>query len=161
MSSHVDPAALEAAHGAARREMLAHLVACAACRDAVASHDPALLFALVSLHPIPQDALDDVSREVARHTGSTVPSIRDWAATVLPRRAAAAAAVLLALLTGVVTMRPTGVPVLPTVATLPPASAPAPRADVEVAPAEAVSQVVDLAFGDAQVVMVYNGDLDL
>jgi hypothetical protein len=35
------------------------------------------------------------------------------------------------------------------------------RADVDVDPARGVSQVIDLTVGETQVVMVYNGDLNL
>jgi hypothetical protein len=35
------------------------------------------------------------------------------------------------------------------------------RADVDVTPGTGVSQVIDLTVGETQIVMVYNGDLNL
>jgi hypothetical protein len=163
VSAHVDPRALEGAAGDARRAMLDHLRECAACRAAVAAEDPVALFALLAETPVPRRVLDEVSANVARRAGldrasfgavlASMPSIR--------LRLAAAAVAGLALV-GVTTMLRQA----PEVSALARGATDAPRtlsqrADVDVRPDRAVSQVVDFTVGDTQVVMVYNGDLKL
>lgn len=153
--THVDPKAFDAASGELRREMVAHLRTCAACRDEACASDPSILFALLAEAPIPQRLLDEVSVEVARRAGHDHASLGDVVASAPSQRrfVAAAAAALLALFTFLATMVP-GPDVVP-----PPMQAK--RADVDVHPATAVSNVVDFTVGETQVVMVYNGDLNL
>lgn len=163
MNAHVDPRTFESAAGEARRAMVAHLRTCAACRADAAAHDPSILFSLLAEAPIPPHVLDEVSRSVSRQAGSDRFSIGGLFALApsMPLRAAAAAVAAVALLSAYLTLRPgpppgmsaRAVPERPAVAT--------PRADVEVEPQAAVSQVVDFTVGDTQVVMVYNRSLDL
>ena len=135
--------------------MLEHVRGCAACRRAFAEHDPSTLFSLLALTPVPEALLDDLSIEVARRTGSdrapfgVVAGSLSW-----PRRAAAAAVLVLTLLSGYATLHepPSGPP---------PLSLSSRRADVEVESGRGVSQVIDLTVGETQIVMVYNGDLNL
>jgi len=156
VSGHVDPAQLASAEGPARRAMLAHVLGCAPCRERVAAHDPAALFGLLAWTPLPPALLDDLSKDVARRAGSDRSSFGALAvAATWPRRAAAAAVVALALFTGYATLRPRPV------AAPPPISASSRRADVEVKSGRGVSQVIDLTVGDTQIVMVYNGELQL
>ena len=157
MTGHVDPVCFEAAEGAARAAMVDHLAACASCRYAVACHDPALLFALLSRVRVPVRVLDDVSRGVASGAGGGRISGADfWTGSAAARNAAAAAVLGLALLTGLATIRGRG----PVPVQAPPGAAPA-AATVEVRPDAAVSQVVDLTVGQTRFVMVYNGNLRL
>jgi hypothetical protein len=151
----VDPHVLADASGASRREMVAHLNDCAACRERAIDADPSILFALLAQVPIPVRVLDAVSTDVARRAGTDHPSFGDVVASVPSQRrfVAAAAAAVLAIATFYATRVPG-----PTVA-LPPVHAK--RADVDVHPANAVSNVVDFTVGETQVVMVYNGDLKL
>jgi hypothetical protein len=163
MSAHIDPAAFGEASGDARRSMTAHLRSCQACRDSVAAHDPVALLALLADAPVPRRILDEVSADVARRAGrdrgsfgaivASAPSIR--------LRLAAAAMVGVALLGAYASLREHPVP--PPLASASREAVPAlsQRADVDVHPAQAVSQVVDFTVGDTQVVMVYNGDLKL
>ena len=155
MSAHVDPKALAAASGPARRALLSHLVECAACRDAAAAEDPSILFALLAFTPLPEPLLDDVSTKVARWAGrDRHDSAGFLGIAAQPRRLAIAAVFTLTLLTGYATLRkaPAGPPVLSKMSR---------RADVDVTPGRGVSQVIDLSVGDTQIVMVYNGDLKL
>ena len=155
MSTHVDPAALSKSSGLERRAMLAHVAGCASCRRAVAASDPAILFSLLALAPIPESALDAVSVEVARHAGrdrSPLGVLFD--AVAGPRLAASAAVVALALVCGYAVLRDR--PAVPAAI-----SSSKPRADVEVESGRGVSQVIDLTVGETQIVMVYNGDLKL
>lgn len=155
MSAHVDPKAVAVAQGPERRALLKHLAACAACRDAAVAEDPSILFALLSLAPMPEPLLDDVSTEVARWAGRDREDVAGFSGVAtLPRRLAVAAVFTLTLLTGYATLRkePAGPPVLSKMSR---------RADVDVTPGRGVSQVIDLSVGDTQIVMVYNGDLKL
>jgi hypothetical protein len=153
VSAHVSLRDFDEAGGADRARALEHVAACRACRAAIAASDPSRVFALLALRPIPAAILERATREVlegaGRHRGGFSGR---WTAARGAKRAAAAAVVALALLTGAATWidRPQAPP--PYAAT---------RANVEVLPATGVSQVVDLTVGDVQVVMVYNGDLQL
>ncbi len=155
MSAHVDPLQLDAAKGPARRAMFAHLKECAACRNRAAAHDPAILFGLLAFTPLPEPLLHDLSDEVARRTGRDRSALGVLAfATAWPRRAAVAAVVALTLISGYATLREK-------TATPPELARSQPRADVEVHEGAGVSQVIDLTVGETQIVMVYNGDLNL
>jgi len=155
VNAHVDPIRWESASGRQREEMLSHLAACASCQRAVAAHDPSAIFALLALAPLPASLLDDVSTAVARRAGTDQPSFGALAEPALwPRRAAAAAIVVLTLLSGYATLSKR-----PSLA--PPVSLSQRRADVEVESGRGVSQVIDLTVGETQIVMVYNGDLNL
>lgn len=155
MSTHVDPIALEASSGSARRAMLAHLDRCPDCRSAASEHDPTILFGLLALEPMPESLLSDLSDDVARLAGRdkfTPFASSRYAAS--PRRVAAAAAVVLAVLCGYTMLHePPAAP--PTI------SMARPRADVAVDSGRGVSQVIDLTVGETQIVMVYNRDLKL
>ena len=155
MSAHVDPVLWASASGRQRDEMLSHLAACSSCRRAIASHDPSALFALLALAPLPPALLDDLSSSVARRVGTDQPSFGALAEPASwPRRAAAAAILILTLLSGYATLsEKLTVP--------PPVSLSQRRADVEVDSGRGVSQVIDLTVGETQIVMVYNGDLNL
>lgn len=148
MTSHVAPDRLETASGAERAALVEHLRGCAVCRAAVAAAAPERLFALLALAPIPAPVLEAVSRDVRAAAAASRP-----ATTPLARRLAAAAVLAFAALTGSLTLLESPAPQAPV--------ARAVRADVEVAPAAAVSGVVDFTVGTTQVVMVYNGDLNL
>src|SRR5437867_6400565 len=134
--------------------MLVHLGACADCRRAATAHDPSILFGLLALAPVPQPLLRDLSIEVARLAGSDRSPYGTLAmGAVWPRRAAAAAVILLSIVSGYVTLRDR--PAAPKATSLS-----MPRADVDVDAARGVSQVIDLTVGETQLVMVYNGDLN-
>lgn len=147
MTAHVAPERLEAASGPERGALLEHVRGCAACRAELAAAAPERLFALLALAPVPAPVLEAVSREVRAGAAASRA-----AATPLARRLAAAAVLAFAALTGSLTLLG---PAPPTPV------ARAVRADVEVAPTAAVSGVVDFTVGTTQVVMVYNGDLNL
>jgi len=134
--------------------MLEHLRTCAACQRSIAAHDPSALFGLLALAPLPPSLLEGLSTTVARRAGSDRPAYGALVGpAVWPRRAAAAAIFVLTILSGYATLtrRP--------VATPPPLFSR--RADVEVDSGQGVSQVIDLTVGETQIVMVYNGDLNL
>ena len=135
--------------------MLAHVRECASCRRDLSAHDPSALFALLALAPLPAAVLDDLSSEVARRAGRDGEAFGALAETAAwPRRAAAAAILVLTLLSGYATLRERP-------AAQPPASLFSRRADVEVESGRGVSQVIDLTVGETQIVMVYNGELKL
>ena len=148
MTPHVDPVRLETSSGEDRRSALSHAAGCRACRRAIAAHDPAMLFALLSEAPIPLHVLDAVSTGTARRLAEPARVSR------MPAVAAAVAAV--AIVSGGLLFRGE----LPST-TVPTALAVVPRAGVEVQGGGPVSQVVDFTVGDTQVVMVYNPELEL
>jgi hypothetical protein len=155
MSAHVDPIVWAASSGRERSAMLAHLRACSSCQRSVAAHDPSALFGLLALAPLPPALLDDLSAAVARQAGNDRPSYVVLAdPAVWPRRAAAAAVLVLTLLSGYATLFERS-------EVTPPLSLSSRRADVEVESSRGVSQVIDLTVGETQIVMVYNGDLNL
>lgn len=163
MSSHVDLGSFAAATGDDRRAMADHLRSCPACRAAVAAEDPVALFALLAAKPIPRTVLDDVSAHVARRAGLDRASLGALVASMPSNRLRLAAAVLAVVaLLGATTTLHRAPAVSPLATATPDATrALAQRADVDVQPDRAVSQVVDFTVGDTQVVMVYNGDLKL
>jgi len=155
VNAHADPLRLASSSGHERRAMLEHVRNCAYCRRSFAEHDPSSLFSLLALTPMPESLLDDLSSEIARRTGTDRPGFGVIAgAAAWPRRAAAAAALAMTLLSGYATLYepPSAVP---------PIAVSSRRADVEVESGRGVSQVIDLTVGETQIVMVYNGDLKL
>jgi hypothetical protein len=153
-TEHVDPAVLAGAAGDARRQMLAHIAACSACRARVVAEDPSILFALLSAAPLPAGMLEDVSRETARHAGLDRGAFGSAAEFSPAKRWLAVAAVsALTILCGYATLRER--------VAQPVALVEQRRADVDVNPAGGVNQVIDLTVGETQIVMVYNGDLNL
>ena len=148
MTPHVDPVRLETSSGEERRSALAHAAGCRACRRAIAAHDPAMLFALLSEVPIPPQVLDAVSTGTARRLAEPKRVSR------MPAVAAAVAAV--AIVSGGLLFRSE----LPS-PTAPASLAVVPRAGVELQGGAPISQVVDFTIGDTQVVMVYNPELEL
>jgi anti-sigma factor RsiW len=155
MSPHADPLRLASSSGRERRALLEHVRRCAACRRDLAAHDPSALFGLLALAPVPEALLDELSTEVARRAGSDRSPFGVIAGpAVWPRRAAAAAVLVLTLLSGYATLyQPPAAP--------PPIALSSQRADVDVESGRGVSQVIDLTVGETQIVMVYNGDLNL
>ena len=155
MIEHVDSVRLADASGATRRAMLEHVMGCARCRHAAIDHDPSTLFGLLALAPLPPDVVDDVSRTVARRVGDDRWYVgAGWASPMWPRRAAAAAMSVLTLLTGYATLLERSAPPAPV-------SMSSRRADVAVDSGRGVSQVIDLTVGETQIIMVYNGELNL
>jgi anti-sigma factor RsiW len=152
--THVDPAVFASAAAPSRRLMLAHLAECPACRARVAADDPSILFALLAVAPVPAAVLDAVSRETARHAGLDREAFGSLAESAPGKRWVAVAAVaMLTLVCGYATLRER--------IAEPVAIVEQRRADVDVTPGTGVSQVIDLAVGETQIVMVYNGDLNL
>ncbi len=160
MSEHLDPATLEGFDelaGEARRRAVEHLRECAICRAELAAIDPTALFSLLSLQPIPEEVLDQVSVGVSREIAAERPAGRQ------PMRwlgwAGVAAA---ALIVGVLALRGVGTPgtdpgepeFLPPIAVME-------EERLEVLdPGEGV-EVVDLTVGDSQLVMVFDKGLEL
>jgi hypothetical protein len=143
-----------------RRELLQHVRACSACCAQWAASDPTRLFAMLSTREVPADLLDSVSEGVFAAIDSGTASRPGVSRTWNLRAAGAlAAGILLAL--GMVFFTggtsEVGSPV-PSVADL-----------VEIAPGASLAlldtpgeaRVVDLTMGEAQVVMIFDQELDL
>ncbi|ANM28654.1 hypothetical protein ABI59_02040 [Acidobacteria bacterium Mor1] len=160
MSEHLNRATLEGFDelgGEARREAVEHLRDCAICRAELAAIDPTALFSLLSLQPVPEEILDQVSAGVRQEIAAEGQVERQ------PKRwlgwAGVAAA---ALIVGVLAVRGVGTPgtdpVEPEV--FPPVTVVEQQRLQLLDPGEGV-EVVDLTVGDAQLVMVFDKGLEL
>jgi hypothetical protein len=143
-----------------RDSVLDHAASCERCRDRLASEDPTRIFALLGRRPIPESLLDDLSASVSSSidAGETPRGIgvshRRWAV------GAWAAAVLLAI--GLVFVTDGEAPpdtVEEIVADVKVKTTP--RATVAVLESPGEAQVVDLALGETQVVMIFDREMEL
>jgi hypothetical protein len=144
-----------------RETVLDHAAVCERCRETLASEDPTRIFALLRRRRIPERLLDDLSSDIsaaidAGKSAQRIPaSRRSWAV------GAWAAAVLLAA--GLVLVSDDGAPRAP----VDPAVAEVnvkkttPRATVAVLESPGEAQVVDLAVGEIQVVMIFDQEMEL
>jgi len=146
--------------GAERDSVLDHAAGCERCREVLAAEDPTRIFALLGRRPIPESLLDDLSADVSAAIDAGVtprgigPARRTWAV------GAWAAAVLLAI--GLVFVTDGEAPRAPfeeTVAEV--TSMTTPRATVAVLESPGEAQVVDLALGETQVVMIFDREMEL
>ena len=154
-------AGVEQLTGAERREVLGHVAACAACREAYLSHDPSRVFGLLALSDVPAETLDQVSHGVAAaldgaRAGRRSPGLRSVVAL--------AAGVLLAVLLFVSgDEAPVGTPA--DLAGMPPVEElmidPGFEPEFELLSSPGEAQVVDLAMGEVRLVMIYDESLDL
>lgn len=172
---HVGAAQLEAAHGDERARMLEHIDACPSCRHALAEADPAALFGLLALRPIPVAQLDRLSERVeAAIDRESTPA---GAGAVRRRFAGIAASLLLAAgflgymqrherrMTVTADSRSHAVTAAHTTPATPTAVswvAPldTPRS-IEVLETPGTAEIVDFAVGDTQVVMIFDEELDI
>jgi hypothetical protein len=140
-----------------RRELLEHVHGCERCRRSLASSDPARLFSLLALAPLPADALDRLSERVSAGV--------DRAAGGRPRRwagaASIAASLVLAGFLGGLLLRHEGSVALEAVASTPTTAIEAPLAGIELISTPSDAQVVELAIGETQVVMIFDKGLDI
>lgn len=153
---------------AERNQAIRHAVGCARCRIALLAEDPSRAFSLLALEPVPQEALETLSRRVdAEIDGPTVrsrPTASPWLAPLAASVLLAAALVVLGGLSG-----DDAVPGAE------PAFAPIETAEIQRfledrAPVEGVEilsspgdspEVLDLAVGDTQIVMIFDEALEL
>lgn len=131
----------------ARETALRHLVGCADCRSRWLADDPTRAFALLGRAPMPETVLDGVVDGVRRETAP-----RRWAAV----GAWAAALVIVATLVGL--GLPQQEPVI--VAEVLELDA-RPRGTLALLESPGRAEVVDLAVGENQVVMIFDQEFDL
>jgi anti-sigma factor RsiW len=171
VKAHPDPATLARLDDPAfgrRREVLAHLAACSRCRAAWAGPDPSRLFSLLATRPLPAALLDDVSGAVAAGLATGPAAARRYGRAWNARAVAAlAAAVLLAVAMLFVGGDHPGSP-QPVAQGLPAAPLPpvpgadlSPSATVAVLDSPGHARVIDLTVGKTQLVMIFDGELDL
>ena len=137
-----------------RDEVLEHVASCSRCRDVFVGEDPTRLFALLGRSPVPEKILDEVTANVmAGIAGGDVSSIgltqgrgRGWIALA----AAAVLAVALVLIPFGKTPDDEAAGV-----------AAAPRATVTLIDSPGEAQLVDLAVGETQIVMIFDREMDL
>ena len=173
MKGHPEASVLQALDrlaGEERRDVLEHVLTCRACRAELARLDPTALFGLLAFQPIPEDALERLSARVAAETATTTParrSVRRWVAA-----ASIAAALLLAAFLGtrVDGTRPGPIGEPRWTAAARPGMAPAvveqdlpalPARGVELLSTPGEAEVVDFAIGEAQVVVIFDRELDI
>lgn len=146
--------------GPGRDRALDHALHCRDCRTALVSEDPSRIFSLLALEPIPGDLLEEVSRRVARDLdrpgkggGARLRLVSAWAAA-----AALAATILLAALRLGAPASPLAPDGSRLIAAGPPGG---PVAEVSLSGASDGSAVVNLTVGGTQVVMIFDGRIDL
>jgi anti-sigma factor RsiW len=143
-----------------RREVLRHLAGCAPCRARAAADDPAALFALLALEPLPAGALDRLELALERRVDDADAGPRSarriWAAAGL------AASLLLAVLVGVQSgpVEPPSPPAVEASLSVPDERLPERGVELLSAP-PGDTQVVDLAVGEAHVVILFAEGLEL
>jgi hypothetical protein len=158
---------LETLSAAERERLLRHATGCAACRDALAGADPSRLFSLLAADPLPEEALDRLSSVLNRQLDRTEPrrAAKRWTRIA----ASVAASLALAALLGVSVLRE-GAPSASLALTAPPGQTELALAAVDLEPTpgglELISspgeaQIMELAIGETQVVMIFDEALDL
>jgi hypothetical protein len=156
MTHHPDPTRLSRDDLPAdeRRRLLEHVRGCDGCRRTLAGADPARLFSMLALAPVPADALDRLSnrvREDVERAGGGRG--RRWVGSA----ASLAASLLLAGFLGGVLLRHEGSMTDELAAVAPEA----PASGVELISTPGEAQVVELAIGETQVVMIFDKGLDI
>jgi hypothetical protein len=140
-----------------RRALLVHLRGCPSCQAALAKEDPARLFALVALEPVPEGLLDRLSAGVAAQLdGPTARGRRrrGWGAI--------AASLLLAAVLGTYLLQGQGEPSVPAGAMSAAASEPSSEEPAfELISSRGSAEVVDLSVGGDRFVMIFDEGLDL
>jgi len=161
MNEHVDPGGLrdlETLPEARRRELLAHAAGCAECHRRLAGENPANLFALLAVQPLPAGALERLSQrvdgEVSRRA-ATKRASGSWRAV-----ASIAASLLLAVLFGTyVSQRDMGP--IPARAAALELEALAPPRGIELMSSPGQAEVVDIEVGGTRVVMIFDKELNI
>jgi hypothetical protein len=164
LSAHRELEALlveDAPSGGRRQEILRHVRDCAQCRSGLLAHDPARLFALLALEPLPAEALERLSRRVALDVEAREP--RSWRRY---RTALAASLVLGGALGLYLALRRPDAPAPVAegrpieVERLLGQTAPAAGIELLSSPGPA-AEVLAFSVGDTQVVMIFDEELDL
>ena len=134
--------------GDRRRDVLAHVAGCSACRRVLMQENPSRIFALLAFAPVEAVALEAVSAAVSVQLTSGKARHRSWAPV-----AGWAAAAILAVFAGLSLwgpLQPSDRGGFETASVL------EPRADVHVLSPADPRQIVDLTVGDSQVVMIFD-----
>jgi len=150
-----------------RATLLEHARECAECRRRMAGDDPARLFALLALETPPAQALDRLSANLNRSLDGMAPrrSARTWFRSA----ASIAAALALAGFLGSYTLRQpeprltvaADLGSTAEAATVAAYEAKTPPECVELISSPGEAQVMELAIGDTQVVMIFDEALDI
>lgn len=169
MRDHLQPRELidfDRLESARREAALAHLEACADCRGRWLAEDPTRIFALLSLSPIPEAALDDLSARLGDAIDSAPDSSRRRS-RVQAFTAVAASLLLAAVFLGYLSTRST--PLIGTSPTLAPTAVVErieqgegrPTEGVEVISSPGAAQVLELSVGETQVVMIFDEAMEI
>jgi anti-sigma factor RsiW len=150
---------------AERREVLAHLQGCAACRAELAGRDASLLFSVLALEPVPAEVLERVSERAAgaiAHEQRRSSTRRAWAWGSL------AASILVAALGGAYFWSgksPHAPPPIRARATeairAPAPEAAMPAGMIELLESPGDADVVEMSIGDVEVVMIFDEAMEI
>jgi hypothetical protein len=162
VSAHPDLRRLDDLPESERKTALAHLGVCSACRRAAVAEDPTRVFSILAARQVPEEVLERVSRGVAAvlRGDPGAPSL-----AFRPRRArivsawAAAAALAAALLLPLASRSP--LPEGRDNGTASLARAPMPRPEPSGAPRTGEPEMVNLAVGDTEIMMIFDPRIDL
>ena len=144
-----------------RRDVLDHVDRCAECRARLAAADPSALFALLALEPLPADALDRLTGRLEAELDRGAPRrLTRWYVA-----ASVAASLALGGFFGWQAWQSAPTPVVadghpfPELRELIESRAPATGIELISSPSDA--DLVDFAVGEAQVVMIFDKELDI
>jgi len=144
------------------REVVAHVAECSRCRAIFLAEDPSRAFALLALASPPAAALERLSRGVRE--GVNAAAVRRRPRPRIAIASLAASLLLAGFLGGFLLRQEVPVP-LPAVAAgiLAEGALPAdqPASGVELLSSPGDAQVMELAIGDTQVVMIFDEALDI
>jgi hypothetical protein len=172
VSGHLEQRQLSAfdqLDAATRRPLLEHARGCSACRKRLLAADPARLFALLGLDPIPEHALARLSARVdAVLDEQPGPARRRVRRRAIAFGSMAASLLLAGIFGGYLLDRDLRDPAvaaaplaLPEVAWMEPLGQAPPVAGMQLVSSPGEAQVVDLNIGETQVLMIFDEALDL
>lgn len=148
-----------------REALLRHALDCAECRHRLTRDDPTRAFALLSLRPLPDTLLEQVSRQVGRAVASSAEGPARRRLRGAGWSAIAASLALAAALSVLVPDRPEAPAVLAphpgavrAESLMPPAAA-QPATIQLLSPQDA--EVYDISVGDTRIVMVFDAEIDI
>jgi hypothetical protein len=155
-----------------RQVVLKHARSCAACRGLLVTDDPARLFALLRLEPLPEAALerlsDRVATEIDRDVRPAARFRRGWSAASLAASLILGAVLGSYLLTArieepVVALDSASAPAEESVSLVREATAPDtdPVRGVELISSPGAGKLVNLSVGETRVVMIFDEALDI
>ena len=158
-------AGFDALAASERENALAHMRVCGPCRERLCAEEPSRLFALLALEPIPDAALEQLSRRVS------VDLDRESGGAAVRRRWPEVASIAASLFIAVIFLGYSWMPSSETSALAGPVAIDAPASQfasadespgqIQLISSPGTAQVLDLTVGDTRVVMIFDEALDI